>query len=128
MARAAPRYTIEFYEDEAGRRAVLEWIREELTPHRRRAIGTAMREILQEQGVGVCGTPFGRQLGGGLFEFRLREEELLLRLFCHAYGQRVILLHAGYDKGEDPSPRRQSGEIDLARKRLAAWQARQPRP
>jgi hypothetical protein len=45
---------------------------------------------------------------------------------CHAHGQRLILLLAGYDKGEQPSPRRQQAEIDLARTRLAEWQRRQP--
>jgi putative component of toxin-antitoxin plasmid stabilization module len=86
-----------------------------------------LREILQEQGIGVCGTAFGRQLGGGLFEFRLREGNLLLRAFCHAYGDKVILLLAGYDKSEDPSAKRQQKEIELARRRLTDWQQRQRR-
>ena len=73
----------------------------------RRVVGTALREILQEQGMGVCGTAFGRQLGSGLFEFRLREGDLLLRAFCHAYGDKVIVLLAAYDKSEDPSAKRQ---------------------
>ena len=93
----------------------------------RRVAGTALREILQEQGVRVCGTPFGRQLGGGLFEFRLREGDLLLRAFCHAYGDKLILLLAAYDKGRDPSAKRQKKEIDLARRRLTDWQRRHGR-
>jgi hypothetical protein len=48
--------------------------------------------ILQQQGISVCGTPFGKQLGEGLFEFRLREEGLLVRVFCHAYGNQIVLL------------------------------------
>jgi phage-related protein len=79
-------YKIEFYEDESGRKPALSWIRDDLDVRKRRTLGTAMREILQQQGVGVCGSPFGRQLGGGLFEFRLRDSELLLRVFCHAMG------------------------------------------
>ena len=116
-------YAIEFYEDDHGRTPVLDWIRE-LDRRKRRALGTAMREILQVLGVQVCGTPFGRQLGQGLFEFRLREEDLLLRVFCHAYGDRVILLVGGYDKGDDPSPKRQAAEIEEARRRLRHWQER----
>jgi len=117
----AVEYRIEFYEDESGRKPALDWIRDDLDVRERRALGTAMREILQRQGIGVCGTPFGRQLGGGLFEFRLRESELLLRVFCHAYGERIVLLVHGYDKGDDPSAKRQTREIAEARRRLVRW-------
>lgn len=131
-------YRIDFYEDEHGDQPVLRWLREELTPTQRRAIGVAMRELLEELGIGVCDTEFGRQLGGGLFEFRLRQdaeevlrrvgkeprraepkgERIFLRVFCHAYGERVVLLLGGYDKGRDPSSRRQQREIETARRRL----------
>jgi len=132
-------YELEFYEDENGNKPVLRWIREDLTPTQRFALGKAMREQLQEKGIGVCATKFGKQLGKGLFEFRLRrdaaaaalpgrraggETRLLLRVFCHAFGNRIVLLLGGYDKGADPSPRRQDEEIRLARKRLADWQRR----
>ena len=137
-------YRIEFYEDEHGGEPVLRWLREELTPAQRRAMGVAMREVLEEMGVGVCETEFGRQLGGGLFEFRLRQnaeevlrrvgkephraepkgERILLRVFCHAYGDRVVLLLGGYDKGRDPKGRRQQREIDTARGRLADFRRR----
>jgi len=122
---AAPRFTLEFYKDATGRKPVLEWLRNKASVSTRRVVGTALREILQEQGMGVCGTAFGRQLGGGLFEFRLRESDLLLRAFCHAYGEKVILLLAAYDKSEDPSAKRQKKEIELARRRLTDWQQRQ---
>ncbi len=130
-----PPYDIEFYEDENGDQPVRRWLREELTPRKRRALGYAMLEVLQHLGIGVCGTEFGRQLGGGLFEFRLRrdladilgkggEEKVLLRVFCHAHGRRLVLLLGGYDKGEDTSAKRQEAEIALARKRLADWKRR----
>ncbi len=137
-------YEIEFYENEVGDAPVLRWLREELTPRKRRALGTAMRGVLQVLGVAVCGTEFGRQLGKGLFEFRLRgadlpkvvpgpgaadraEAKILLRVFCHAHGDKLILLLGGYDKGEDASAKRQDAEIAVARKRLKAWQQRQRR-
>jgi hypothetical protein len=116
---------LEFYQDEHGRKPVHSWIMDELDRRARRTLGTAMREILQEQGVDVCGSAFGRHLGEGLFEFRLREADLLLRVFCHAHGERVILLLGGYDKGQDPSKRRQTAEIAEARSRLRAWRRRQ---
>jgi phage-related protein len=134
-------YRIDFYADEHGDQPVLRWLREELTSTQRRAIGVAMRELLEELGVDVCDTEFGRQLGGGLFEFRLRQdaeevlrrvgkeprhpepkgERVFLRVFC---GERVVLLLGGYDKGRDPSPRRQQREIEIARKRLADFRRR----
>ncbi len=132
-------YGLEFYGDENGDKPVLRWVREELTRTQRFALGQAMRQQLQRKGVGVCGTAYGKQLGKGLFEFRLRRDasatalpgqragepvRLLLRVFCHAYGDRIVLLLGGYDKGADPSPRRQGEEIALARGRLADWRRR----
>lgn len=138
-----PRFQLEFYEDEQGHSPVLIWLREELTPPQRRAIGVAMAEILQVEGLGVCHTGYGKQLGDGLFEFRLRHdaaeilrsvgkaarsepggERILLRVFCHAYGDRIVLLLGGYDKGADPSPKRQQREIAEARTRLRAFRSR----
>lgn len=124
------KYTLEFYRDEHGDLPVLRWIREELTPKQRAALGQYMRTVLQEQGIGVCATEFGKQLGKGLFEFRLRRsaaetgERILLRVFCHGYGDRIVLLLGGYDKGADPAPRRQREEIAIARSRLAASRSR----
>jgi hypothetical protein len=126
-------YRLEFYEDERGDAPVRRWLREELTLAKRQALGYAMQIVLQRLGVAVCGTEFGKQLGGGLFEFRLRNDlrdrvpsgeagRFLFRVFCHAHGDRLILLLAAYDKGEDPSPRRQDAEIALARARLRDWQ------
>ena len=136
-------FTLEFYEDEHGDQPVLRWLREDLTPTQRRAIGVALREILEHEGIGVCRSAYGKQLGGGLFEFRLRHdaaeilrsvgkearpeaggERILLRVFCHAYGDRIVLLLGGYDKGADPSATRQQKEIAIARKRLTDFRKR----
>jgi hypothetical protein len=139
---AVATYDIEFYEDENGDEPVRRWLTKELTRAQRFALGRAMRQQLQEKGVGVCATAFGKQLGKGLFEFRLRSDahatappdqrgaepaRLLLRVFCHAYGDKVVLLLGGYDKGADPSPRRQSDEIAIARRRLSDWRRRHGR-
>ena len=137
-------YTLEFYQDEQGHEPVLDWLRR-LTPPKRRAIGVAMFEILQHEGSRVVGTNFGKGLGGGIFEFRLDQDaaqvlarkgkrvrfesteasKILLRVFCHAHGDRIVLLWGGYDKGERPSARHQQFQIELARTRLRAWKARQ---
>ncbi len=75
VLRRAPmsQYRLEFFEDEDGDQPVRRWLREELTRTQRLVVGTAMREILEEVGIDVCGSEYGRQLGQGLFEFRLRE-------------------------------------------------------
>jgi hypothetical protein len=62
------------------------------------------------------GKPFRPEAGG---------ERILLRGFCHARGDRVVLLLGGYDKGADPSRRRQQREIETARRRLADFLRRE---
>ena len=117
-------FAIVFYETSQGEKPVLRWIKEDLSVRQRRALGYAVYRLLQRYGVSVCDTEFGRQLGGGLFEFRLRiqagakGESALLRVFCHAAGDRVILLLGAYDKRKDPGRRRQGREIKVARRRL----------
>jgi hypothetical protein len=73
VAAAPQSYTIEFYADpETGREPVLDWINDDLTAFQRRSIGLAMSEILEVNGINICDTEYGKNLGGGLFEFRLR--------------------------------------------------------
>lgn len=55
----------------------------------------------------------------------MKPAKILIRLFVHFHGQKVILLLHGYDKGSDDSPRRQNKEIAEARKRLRAWRRAQ---
>lgn len=103
-----------------------------------------MFHILQQEGVGVCATEYGKPISKGLFEFRLRhsaqemlhnpgllptdeprvqgEEHILPRVYCHAYGAKVILLLAGYDKGEALSKQREQKEIRTAQARLTDFQ------
>ena len=139
------RFAIEFWQDEQGRKPVLDWIKNDLSAEQRAALGKAMQHTLQVLGVGVCATQFGKQLGDGLCEFRLRyrlaellhrfegrdpgprssPEEILLRVFFHAHGDRIVLLLHGYDKGADPSPRRQQREIGEARRRVRAFRDQQ---
>jgi len=128
-----PPFEIEFYAEESGDVPCLRWIREDLSSTKRRALGMAMNEVLQHHGVQVVGErSWGRQLGQGLFEFRVDRtikpddeiaEKLVLRVFCHAHGDHKILVLHGYDKGKSPSSRRQQREIDVARSRLASWRA-----
>jgi len=132
-----PTFEIEFYTDESGQMPCLRWIKETLSPTKRRALGMAMNEVLQRHGVQVVGErSWGRQLGHGLFEFRVDRtvrpgdeiaEKIALRVFCHAHGDHKILVLHGYDKGKSPSSRRQQREIEVSRSRLAAWRAQAAR-
>jgi hypothetical protein len=108
---------------------------QELAPTKRRALGFAMYRILAQEGVNVCSTEWGRSLGEGLYEFRLRDEierqgataRMLLQVFFHPYGDKRILLLGGYDKGEHPSTQYQQKRIAEARTRLNDARLRQRR-
>lgn len=150
-----PPFEIEFYEDESGKKPALDWIKNDLTEYQRRVIGLAMNEILQYEGTGVCDGEWGKALGGGLYEFRVRHgpseifsrsrsprtvrrraaglikrvfpsgEKILVRVFFHQHGDRLLILLSGYDKGKSPSRRRQQKEIERARGYLARWREQQ---
>lgn len=144
-----PQYTLEFYRDRDGRQPVRDWLRDDLDRSKARALGVAMFHILQQEGAGVCATENGKPISKGLFEFRLRHnaqemlhnlgllppdepraqvgEHVLLRVYCHAYGNKVILLLAGYDKDEAPSKQREQREIRTAEARLKDFQERMGR-
>jgi putative component of toxin-antitoxin plasmid stabilization module len=88
-------------------------------------------------------TEWLKPLGEGLHEFRIRHdadevarmfggelpdaagqrEKVLLRVFVHIYGDKVILLLGGYDKGKDPKERRQQGEVAEARRLVKQFKA-----
>lgn len=57
-------------------------------------------------------------------KFATMDAAILLRLFVHFYGEKVVLLLHGYDKAGNDSQRNQEREINLARKRLKEWKAR----
>ncbi|MGA2929623.1 MAG: hypothetical protein ABSG43_27265 [Solirubrobacteraceae bacterium] len=133
-------WTVEFFEDDQGRQPAKEWLLS-LDGGKRAAAIAAIEAYLMTMGQDVCSTEHGKHLGKGLFEFRVRHDErvirgkigdgspgrpveVLLRIFCHAYGQRVVLLLGGYDKGAAPSKKRQDREIETARKRLRSFELR----
>jgi putative component of toxin-antitoxin plasmid stabilization module len=136
-------WTIEFFEDDQGRQPAREWL-QSLDSLKRASAIAAIEVVLAELGLDVCATEYGKPLGSGMFEFRIRHDEavirskaggegdgergeVLLRIFCHAYGQRIVLLLGGYDKGAAPSHRRQDREIEKARGRLRSFKLQQSR-
>jgi hypothetical protein len=105
-------------------------------------VDAVLTHVVEPHGLDLLGTEWCRSLGGGLYEIRVRQslqavrsrgragssatgesdrKRVLLRLFVTFHGRRVVLLLHGYDKGRDPSPRRQRRAIDRARRHLAAW-------
>jgi hypothetical protein len=141
-------FELEFYDEPAtGREPVRDWL-DRLDDIPRTAALRGLSLVLATKGADVCRSEFGKALGGGLYEFRLRRDAaqlirehqpelldkveapptgtVLLRIFFCCERDRIILLVGAYDKGTDPSPRRQHTEIDRARSRLAEYRRRDP--
>ncbi len=112
------------------------------------ALTVAIDRILTVQGIDLVRTEWLKALGDGLHEFRIRHtaaevarlfggddvappagptEKVLLRVFVHFHGRKIILLLGGYDKGDDPKERRQQREIQSARRLLTQFRQRQRR-
>ena len=111
------------------------------------ALDMAIDRVLSVRGIDLGRTEWLKALGEGLFEFRVRHDadeisrmfggatstvpvpqgKVLLRVFVHFYGDKVVLLLGGYDKGEDPNDRRQQREITEARRLLVQFKERQRR-
>jgi hypothetical protein len=143
---AGPAWILEFYEED-GREPVLDFLRG-LDEVKEQALAAALRNVLAYDGIGVCGSSWGKWAQGapGIFEFRVRHDaatilrerglpvpanldtaqaNILLRVFCHAHGQKIVLLLAAYDKGKEPSAKRQNAEIHRAKQRLTRWKGSQ---
>jgi hypothetical protein len=120
----------------------------ELSVIRFAALQAAINRLLAVEGINLVRTEWLKALGGGLHEFRVRHtadeiahlfggsmpgpagagrERVLLRIFVHFHGNKVILLLGGYDKGADPKERRQQREIAQARRLLTQFKERQRR-
>ena len=102
------------------------------------ALDAALTHVLAVRGIELVRTEWRKPLGDGLHEFRVRHtadeirrmfgdeapgvapphgESVLLRVFAHFHGQRIVLLLSGYDKQRDPSTRTQQKEIKYAQKK-----------
>lgn len=111
------------------------------------ALKAALEHVLVVRGMDLARTEWLKALGDGLYEFRVRHnayeiahmfggepvdskppsQKVLLRVFVHFYGDKIVLLLGGYDKGDDPKDRRQRREINEARRLLAQFKERRRR-
>ena len=142
----SPKWTVEYYVTGSGAVPVLEWLRR--LPEPKRAAWLAFVDFaLVPMGKDIAQSGYVKPLGQGLFELRIDHdaaelaqvfgadlsaspelanliaEGILLRVFCTFYGNKVVLLLSGLDKGADPKA--QPRAIRAARKLLADWQAEQ---
>ena len=107
------------------------------------ALSAAIELVLVPNGLKLIGTPWLKHVEKGIFEFRIKYSaadikamyanleinspmppaKILIRLFIHFHGSKIILLLNGYDKARNDKPKRQQMEIKLARLRLQRWRA-----
>lgn len=137
----ADEWDVEFYENERGVEPMKDWLKD-LDPSKRAAAVGAIEVVLTRLGTDVCNSEWGKHLGHGLYELRIRHDageihamfddgaqgsrfkgrmasEVLLRIYFTTFGHKVILLLAGYDKGRFGAGRREQKAIKTARRRLA---------
>ena len=146
MTTPGARWTLEVYKAADGRCPYEAFI-DSLDDATFGALDAAVEYQLTRNGMDLCSTEWMKPLGEGLYEFRIRHDAaeirarfareasattparipILLRTFCHFYGTKVVLLLSGYDKGDDPSQKRQQKEIAKARTHLKAWQEQRKR-
>lgn len=107
-----------------------------LPEYEQAVLEAAVTHVLAVRGIDICSGEWGKPLGDGLYEFRVRrslrailaeagvslpedlrgaDRQVLLRVLCAFYGDKIVLLYSGYDKQRDPSPKRQAREIGVAR-------------
>jgi len=140
-------WRLTFWADTDDREPVKDWL-DGLDPVKQAAAMRGLSNVLADLGPDVCQSEYGKPLGDGLYEFRLRHSakeiiskycpevldklklpppdgSVLLRIFFHPHRDHLILLLGAYDKGRYPGDRRQQKEIALARKRLKTWKRQQ---
>lgn len=131
------RWTLEIFGRSYGR------FYSSLSSYQQLVVDSALLNVLSVEGIGICSGEWGKPLGGGLYEFRIRKSLLvidnatkavpeapnafrrdipvLIRIFCTFHGDKIVVLHHGYDKQRDPSAKRQQSEIRAARKLQNKW-------
>ncbi len=139
-------WTLEPFEADDGT-VPFERFADSLTDFKFAALDMAMEHMLADRGLDLAKTEWLKSLRMGLYEFRIRHEadeiarmlgavssgaganreSVLLRVFVHFHGDKIVLLLGGYDKGRYSKSKRQQREIQTARKLLTQFKERRRR-
>ena len=146
LPRMAELWTVEVFRADDGT-IPYQQFGDSLSDFKFAALDMAIKHVLASRGLDLAGSHWLKPLGEGLHEFRIRheardiarmfdaeapsvgtkKESVLLRIFVHFHGEKVVLLLGGYDKGRSPKAKRQQREIERARKLLAQYKERRRR-
>ena len=99
-----------FYQSAPGREPVREWLKTDLLPEDRRAIGADIKTVQEGWPLGM---PLVRKMDPGLWEIRSRITDGVARILFTVVGAEMVLLH-GFVKKTDKTPK---ADLELARKR-----------
>lgn len=111
-----------------------------LTPAKQRTLETSIDKILLVHGFELVDGDLVKNLGGGLYEFRvgptttrmmnkagleskIPHQKIVIRVFVSFEADRMIVLLGSYDKGANDSKSKQQSEIAKARQILKAWKS-----
>ena len=117
------------------------WYTRQLDKYEQAVLDAAIEFVLEVHGIAICKSEFGKSLGDGLYEFRVRQslnairryadptttpdpgadKTVLLRVFVTFSGNKAVVLFHGLNKGKDSNEKRQQAEIKRARKLLRAY-------
>jgi hypothetical protein len=86
-------------------------------------LGQVLFELRVDHDAVELGQMFGADLSTHPKLAELAADAILLRVFCTFYGDKIVLLLSGLDKGADPKA--QPRAIRAARKLLGDWQVEQ---
>ena len=111
-----------------------------LTPAKQRTLEASIDKILLVHGFEVVDGDLVKNLGGGLYEFRvgpnttrmmnkagleskIPHQKIVIRVFVSFEADRIVVLLGSYDKGASDSKSKQQSEIAKARHLLKAWKS-----
>jgi len=105
-----PVLDVRFYATELGAEPVREWLKL-LPAAERRTVGEDIKTV---QFGWPLGMPLVRNIGGGIWEVRIRLENRIARVLFVLEGSTMVLLH-GFIKKSQATPQ---ADLDLAKDRL----------
>lgn len=111
-------WTIEFYEKENGKIPVRDFLIDLPRKHRAKALNEI--ELLEEFGIAIQ-MPHARQMGGNLWELRIKFSSDISRIFYFIpMGRKIVLLHGFIKKTQKTSPE----ELRRAKRYMEDWERR----